>query len=73
MNEQDTPSAKDSNYEKYIKDIHLPRPSNVSKDSDTVHMRLHIWDTSGQERFRALSSIYYRDADAAILMFDMGD
>jgi small GTP-binding protein len=30
---------------------------------------LQIWDTSGQERFEALSPIYTRDADCAIIVF----
>ena len=30
-----------------------------------------IWDTAGQEKFRALTSLYYRDASAAILVFDL--
>jgi len=34
---------------------------------------LAIWDTAGQERFHALGPIYYRDADAAVLVFDMTD
>ncbi|CAE6526789.1 unnamed protein product [Rhizoctonia solani] len=31
---------------------------------------LQIWDTAGQERFAALSSAFFRGADAAIFMFD---
>ncbi|CAE7230380.1 unnamed protein product [Rhizoctonia solani] len=31
---------------------------------------LQIWDTAGQERFSALSSAFFRGADAAIFMFD---
>lgn len=34
---------------------------------------LVIWDTAGQERFHALGPIYYRDADAALLVFDITD
>jgi Ras-related protein Rab-21 len=34
---------------------------------------LNIWDTAGQERFHSLGSIYYRDADAAVLVFDVTD
>ena len=34
---------------------------------------LAIWDTAGQERFHALGPIYYRDADAALLVFDITD
>eukprot|EP00697_Spironema_sp_BW2_P001749 gnl/Spiro4/12354_TR6520_c0_g1_i1.p1 gnl/Spiro4/12354_TR6520_c0_g1~~gnl/Spiro4/12354_TR6520_c0_g1_i1.p1 ORF type:complete len:219 (-),score=35.48 gnl/Spiro4/12354_TR6520_c0_g1_i1:19-675(-) len=32
---------------------------------------LNIWDTAGQERFHALGPIYYRDADAALLVYDI--
>jgi len=35
--------------------------------------KLAIWDTAGQERFHALGPIYYRDADAAILVYDITD
>jgi len=34
---------------------------------------MEIWDTAGSERFRAIVPIYYRDADAAILVFDVGN
>ena len=34
-------------------------------------VRLQIWDTAGQERFHSLAESYYKDADAAILIFDM--
>lgn len=34
---------------------------------------LCIWDTAGQERFHALGPIYYRDADAALLVYDLLD
>lgn len=32
---------------------------------------LQIWDTAGQERFRAVAPMYYRNANAAILVFDL--
>ena len=34
-------------------------------------LHMVIWDTAGQERFHALGPIYYRDADAALLVFDI--
>jgi len=36
-------------------------------------LHLVIWDTAGQERFHALGPIYYRDADAALLVYDITD
>lgn len=38
-----------------------------------VIVTLAIWDTAGQERFHALGPIYYRDADAALLVYDIMD
>jgi len=45
----------------------------LSKDIDVGRSRvkLQIWDTAGQERFRSMAPIYYRGADAAILVFDV--
>ena len=34
-------------------------------------MKLHVWDTSGSERFKSMVQIYYRDAQAAILTYDL--
>ena len=34
-------------------------------------MKLHIWDTGGQERFRAMANLYYKEAAAAILTYDV--
>ncbi|CAK9859058.1 unnamed protein product [Sphagnum jensenii] len=38
---------------------------------DGESVTLSIWDTAGQERFHALGPIYYRDADAALLVYNL--
>ena len=43
----------------------------VSIKGTTAH--LSVWDTAGQERFHALGPIYYRDADGALLVYDITD
>ena len=34
-------------------------------------VKMHIWDTGGSERFRTMVSLYYRDAQAAIIFYDV--
>jgi small GTP-binding protein len=34
-------------------------------------VKLQLWTTCGQERFRAFSRSYYRNADAAIILYDI--
>jgi len=44
---------------------------DLKLDSKTV--KLIITDTAGQERFRTLTSSYYRNADAIIVVYDVTD
>ena len=34
-------------------------------------IKFEIWDTAGQEKYRALNRIFYKDAGAAILVYDI--
>ena len=34
-------------------------------------IKLEIWDTAGQEKFRALAKAYYRNIDVGILVYDV--
>lgn len=40
---------------------------------DNVKMKLHVWDTSGDERFKSMTNLYYRDAQVAILTYDVSN
>ena len=36
-------------------------------------IKLQIWDTTGQERFRTIASAYHRGADGIIMVYDICD
>ena len=38
-----------------------------------ILIKFHIWDTSGQERYRTMSKLYYLDAEAIILVYDISN
>ena len=44
----------------------------INEDNDTS-IRLKIWDTIGQEKYRSITRQYYRDALGAIVVFDLTD
>jgi Ras-related protein Rab-21 len=37
----------------------------------STSVKLSIWDTAGSEKYNALAPLYYRDADGAILVYDV--
>ncbi|KAM4795496.1 ras-related protein Rab-7L1 [Rhinophrynus dorsalis] len=39
--------------------------------SDTETVRLQLWDIAGQERFTSMTRLYYKQASACIIMFDL--
>lgn len=40
---------------------------------DGARYDLQMWDTAGQERFRNVTRAYYRDAHAALIVFDLSN
>ncbi|KTW26581.1 GTP-binding protein ypt5 [Pneumocystis jirovecii RU7] len=38
---------------------------------ETTVIKFEIWDTAGQERYRSLAPMYYRNADCAIVVYDI--
>ncbi|WVR04743.1 hypothetical protein IAU60_001754 [Kwoniella sp. DSM 27419] len=42
----------------------------VSLDENTS-IKFEIWDTAGQERYRSLAPIYFRNSNAAVIVYDI--
>ena len=48
--------------------------SKVASPNLNVHsqdIKLHLWDTAGEERFRSLTPLYYKDAQAILVAFSL--
>ena len=43
------------------------------EELENLQVELNIWDTAGEEVFRSLTKIFYKDTDAAILVYDCTD
>ena len=72
--------GKSSIYQRYVRNIftgqHVATVGGAYLQqkvvlNNGVSIKLHLWDTGGQERFRAMTNLYYRDANAAILTYDI--
>ncbi|WWC68078.1 uncharacterized protein I206_101997 [Kwoniella pini CBS 10737] len=42
----------------------------VSLD-DSTSIKFEIWDTAGQERYKSLAPIYFRNSNAAVIVYDI--
>ena len=38
-----------------------------------MSITVDLWDVSGQDKFRSMTQMYFRDADACILVYDVTD
>ena len=43
----------------------------INTEDESLHFK--IWDTAGQEKYHCLVPMYYRGADAALIVYDIGD
>lgn len=60
-----------NNTEVYAPTIGVDFSSKIVEDRNNNILKLHIWDTAGQEKFRSIVETYYRDAAGVILMYDI--
>ena len=65
--------CKNSFNENYINTIGGAYQQQNIMLEDNVKMKLHVWDTSGDERFKSMTNLYYRDAQVAILTYDVSN
>uniref|UniRef100_A0A7S0AFA3 Uncharacterized protein n=1 Tax=Pyrodinium bahamense TaxID=73915 RepID=A0A7S0AFA3_9DINO len=57
--------------EKYQATIGVDFLAKTVQLQDGGTLRLQLWDTAGQEKFRSLARSYVRDARAAVLVYDV--
>ena len=76
----DVSVGKTSIFERYFKNtFHDDIPATIGtsfqskifkNDAKNINLKMNVWDTCGQERFRAIASIYYKDASAILIVLD---
>eukprot|EP01043_Picozoa_sp_COSAG02_P051575 COSAG02_NODE_5447_length_4314_cov_27.423488_1_plen_165_part_00 len=73
-------AGKSSLLTRFTDDTFVPTTSTVGVDFRTKlitlmwqRVRLQLWDTNGQERFRSITRSYYRGAHGVALVFDTCD
>ena len=47
--------------------------SSKTQIVDNYNISFEIWDTAGEERFRAVNSIFYKDASICLIVYDITD
>lgn len=75
----DASVGKSSIINRYIMncfDTHMANTIGTAFYAKTIFIdgqivKLMIWDTCGEEKFRAISSLYFNDSDSAILVYDL--
>ena len=55
----------------YLATIGLDAKSKINKRENGDEIKINIFDTAGQERFRSISSNYIRKADGILLVYDI--
>ncbi|KAJ6226903.1 ras-related protein rab-5b-related [Anaeramoeba flamelloides] len=77
----DSSVGKSSIVHRYISDVFLSEQEPTigatffTKDLKISQekIKLQIWDTAGQERYAKLTPMYYRNAESALIVFDVNN
>ena len=40
---------------------------------DEVKIKLQIWDTAGQDKYKTITQNYYRNSDGVLIVFSIND
>lgn len=56
----------------YLATVGIDFKTYTTKIGDKSYS-LQIWDTAGQEKFRALTSTYYKGSQGCVCVFDLSD
>ena len=63
--------ADNTYHEDYLSTIGMDyKIKNYELENGNI-IKLYIWDTAGQDRFRSITSNYYKGADGIILIYDI--
>nr|XP_025034317.1 ras-related protein Rab-7L1 [Pelodiscus sinensis] len=63
--------ANDSFNKHYKSTVGVDFALKVVQWSESETVRLQLWDIAGQERFTSMTRLYYREASACVIMFDV--
>ena len=76
----DSGLGKTSIIQRYVNDVYDPNQllsssaqfiTKTVELNDEQSIKFDVWDTAGQEKFRALAKIFYKDAKAIVLVYDI--
>ena len=51
--------------------IQADQQTKIIEEDENTSIRLNIWDTVGQEKFRSITRQFYRDCQGAFIVFDL--
>lgn len=55
----------------YQATLQVEKRMKLINEDDKTSIRLNIWDTAGQEKFRSITRQFYRDCQGAFIVFDL--